>query len=1025
MSSWGGGHPSKGKGGGKSAPGGGPSERRPSRPGFGPSSGTSPGPSSASGRHSGGPSSARGSNGPSDSRGYGSSRGTFSASDRGGDRGGDRYSSRGGDRSPPRRDDRLGGGRDRAGSRDRDRARSGGDRGRDPRGSDRDRAPSGAIGGRGGMPPPLGPSSSQGGAAPMPPLHVTGCSNDTVSNIIAGMYLMKEYNHQKPVYKKEGSPGSVTVLIYYWDDRDGSSFNGWWFGPKVGGDQVWAYNGGNLGSTNVMPPTKNWKVPWDGQVDHKLQISFGSQGSQPSNAPGSIGARSSHSHRQDDEERRRREERDRVDRARLLEEQKRREEERMRREREEQRRKDREREEARRQEEQRLKREEEEIKRKQEAAANAVRKVIHRLHNATPENVDAIKAELNAVATQNFQAMGPVKNRINDEMQLSLTQAQKRITEELKQRAEQDRRKKAEAIRVGNLLKEATAEVEAAEAKVVEAQESLKIVDDLSKASDADPQAIVEAAEKAKAVIATAKETLERSESTFKSKQGQMGEGDGAASVKREIDDLRGRISASYKSLSRSSVDLDDTRGRAKRLAAAQKQEKEFKDCFSKHDADGDGHLNRGEVVAFGEAEFGIALPEDVLNKIMRVLEPIGFEKFVPLRQKVAIAKSEADIRKRRAEEEERKKQAELKQEEVQKSCDEVKSDIEAAESKLKEAEDLLKASAKDVQQSSESISEGTEKAEGLAKEAQEVLDATKSKLKEAEEACADVPELRRLARRDVPALQDQHKKTEDHKSKVLQLCESARERATKKASEEVDEFKRNAITAIRSTMTSQDKTGEQIFEEINSGNSVGSESFSKFVKGLESLESLPDKAVDRLFAHIAGSSTGEISKETFLELLKLFFKCVKGTVLGDEISIKSKTVRRLEVGEVLEALEGPTKDEGANVNRVKCRSVQDGAVGWATIAGNQGTSFLEQGGNVFTCVQAVDILKTPDDGPDAVVEVVRQLKKADIFEVLEFRQQADSAVENPTRWVRGKAKSDGAAGWTMICKDSTTYLES
>jgi hypothetical protein len=27
-------------------------------------------------------------------------------------------------------------------------------------------------------------------------------------------------------------------MLYYWDDRDGSDFSGWWFGPKVGGDQA-------------------------------------------------------------------------------------------------------------------------------------------------------------------------------------------------------------------------------------------------------------------------------------------------------------------------------------------------------------------------------------------------------------------------------------------------------------------------------------------------------------------------------------------------------------------------------------------------------------------------------------------------------------------------------------------------------------------------------------------------------------------------------------------------------------------
>ena len=33
----------------------------------------------------------------------------------------------------------------------------------------------------------------------------------------------------------------MTVLIYFWDDRDGPTFSGWWIGPKVGGDQVWSH----------------------------------------------------------------------------------------------------------------------------------------------------------------------------------------------------------------------------------------------------------------------------------------------------------------------------------------------------------------------------------------------------------------------------------------------------------------------------------------------------------------------------------------------------------------------------------------------------------------------------------------------------------------------------------------------------------------------------------------------------------------------------------------------------------------
>ena len=106
-----------------------------------------------------------------------------------------------------------------------------------------------------------------------------------VANIIQGSYVMQGSNHGKPFYKKEGPQGGVSVLIYFWDDRDGASLSGWWFGPKVGGDQVWAYNGSK---SSAMPPLSGWKVPWDGPEDQSLRItpSGGGSGSR-SGAPSS------------------------------------------------------------------------------------------------------------------------------------------------------------------------------------------------------------------------------------------------------------------------------------------------------------------------------------------------------------------------------------------------------------------------------------------------------------------------------------------------------------------------------------------------------------------------------------------------------------------------------------------------------------------------------------------------------------------------------------------------------------------
>merc|ERR1712187_443155 len=73
-----------------------------------------------------------------------------------------------------------------------------------------------------------------------------------------------EDNHGKPTYKKTEQAGGEDVLIYFWDNRDGDAFSGWWFGPKVGGDQVWAYH---ANKTSLVPPTTGWRVPFNGDID--------------------------------------------------------------------------------------------------------------------------------------------------------------------------------------------------------------------------------------------------------------------------------------------------------------------------------------------------------------------------------------------------------------------------------------------------------------------------------------------------------------------------------------------------------------------------------------------------------------------------------------------------------------------------------------------------------------------------------------------------------------------------------------
>jgi len=71
-------------------------------------------------------------------------------------------------------------------------------------------------------------------------------------------------------------------------------------------------------------------------------------------------------------------------------------------------------------------------------------------------------------------------------------------------------------------------------------------------------------------------------------------------------------------------------------------------------------------------------------------------------------------------------------------------------------------------------------------------------------------------------------------------------------------------------------------------------------------------------------------------------YKCLASTPLSETMTIKDgATVRKLEKDELLELLEGPMEETSINVMRIKGRCKGDGAVGWATIKGNQGTAFL------------------------------------------------------------------------------------
>jgi len=53
-------------------------------------------------------------------------------------------------------------------------------------------------------------------------------------------------------------------------------------------------------------------------------------------------------------------------------------------------------------------------------------------------------------------------------------------------------------------------------------------------------------------------------------------------------------------------------------------------------------------------------------------------------------------------------------------------------------------------------------------------------------------------------------------------------------------------------------------------------------------------------------------------------------------------TTRKLREGELLEVYEWPRKEEKSGLLRMKAKVKGDGAVGWVTTEGNQGTAYCE-----------------------------------------------------------------------------------
>mmetsp|Transcript_130978 Transcript_130978/g.407337 ORF Transcript_130978/g.407337 Transcript_130978/m.407337 type:complete len:170 (+) Transcript_130978:1905-2414(+) len=92
----------------------------------------------------------------------------------------------------------------------------------------------------------------------------------------------------------------------------------------------------------------------------------------------------------------------------------------------------------------------------------------------------------------------------------------------------------------------------------------------------------------------------------------------------------------------------------------------------------------------------------------------------------------------------------------------------------------------------------------------------------------------------------------------------------------------------------------------------------------------------------LRGGDEGWFPAEGAMRLWSAPHRCVRAVDLRDSEEASAAVLRRLEAGELLEALEPPQLEEGTGALRLRLRAERDGLVGFAPALGPDGGRALE-----------------------------------------------------------------------------------
>jgi len=901
---------------------------------------------------------------------------------------------------------------------------------------------------------------------------VTGCQHATVSGIVRGNFSASGQNHGKPTYKRDAPVNGLDVMIYFWDERDGPNFCGWWFGPKVGGDQVWAYHS----SRTQTPPLSGWKVPYDGAVDPTFAIApaaqqqpqqqqFGyqqqqqgqafqqQQGAQGGYGQQQFGQQGGFDQQQQQQQQRQQQIQQAQEQARMKIQQQQQQQQQLQMMKQQQQQKQQEelarkaqmqQEMNRRRMEEQKKIAEQKKKAADEAKASiAIRKVISKVNMAKEETLAQVQQELFTAMQTELGNCGSLAAKVKEEAEQSVENAKKRVADLQAAKAAQEERKaqmiekhKAACEKADTLVAEFSEKVEEADSAVQSLVETAKPFTEVDGTLDMKEEeieelakSIAEAAEEANAKVKTGSDFLKENQSAMKVPD-MLGQPtpESRAAFSKTMETVNAYLKTKEMAIGKAKMAKVKGLKRAKAKKALESQVAKFK----KYDADKDGALNKKEIVVYAKKEFGFALADAAATKILKVLTGPGAkgvkqEDFQKLKVQVGIQRENALDAQRKKKREQREKEVEAAKVALKEKIGEVDGSWGEIDEKLKKVEEATKPlQVKNSSMKSGEILAVVSEVEGDLKASEEEAAAMKKSVLELKNGAE--PELKLFAVSETKSLDSRCKQLDTRLNFMNTSLQRARTDAKKKEAQEISAFEKQAQAMIQHHQKKKEMSPEDVCDALSGGGgeTIAEDSFTAFFADCEKEEGAVAPAsedLSRLFKSM--EEDGSVSKERMLVFIRHFMKVVKETTITESLSITEGSKRKLAAGEVVEVHGLPTVE--GNVTRVKCKALKDDLTGFVTVKGTAGSVFLMDGGRVFKVVKETIMTDHFDldsqEAKDASkkLEEPRKLKTGELVEVRVWSMKEE---KSGLMRMKCRAKNDGKIGWVTVTGNAgTTFL--